>query len=627
MSNRRNFNRYILLIKLALRCDTLLGLYHRLRKTVVTDKVDAATFPQEVTSQPLAWTRSRNIFLKYFEDNQTDRSQLLQTADSFCEGKVKIYQQDILLEQLTIDQFEKNKKRANVHFKDLRFYWEVYRCKYLFNVALAYGITHDKKYAASLMRFMKRWKEFSPIFNNEIRYNGMEAAIKIINLSYLNVFLQDSAYYQSQIRSILIDCIIQHAEYINKNYDITLYGLESNHSIFCAAGLIYTALLFPKYKKSKRWYKFGMRVINRALKKQFSADGVNFESSPQYQRLVFELLLILLAMLHRSQQASTSYFEESVAKIGESLQYLVHANNSIARFGDNDGGKLLYDIDGSSKPTKINFLGWSSRELCRPPFETLIFQNIPSVRNLLAFERKNKFRIGNYISYRNPMLSLIVTANNIGTQGKGNHQHNDFLSFELYTKTTPFIVDRWSFCYTGNQKLRNRDRSTYIHNNIEIDKREIVQFDHERMFEMLGNLTVKIDRIEDTSTKWIAVVRHDGYKSLRKGSQRHIRTFEVLKDQNVIRILDFLEGTGTHSATLNLLIPKLHWNVSKQGEAILFVNDKELFSIRSTIGSFKIGQTYISEDFLSSAPAHLISIETTYTNNLQSELTIEYNRK
>ena len=123
-------------------------------------------------------------------------------------------------------------------------------------------------------------------------------------------------------------------------------------------------------------------------------------------------------------------------------------------------------------------------------------------------------QVGQYFSMKNRNISLIGTANNIGTIGKGNHQHNDFLSFELYG-ISPFIVDPWSYCYTGDKYLRNKDRKTKSHNCVEIDNREIVPFHSDKLFEMTGKIKVNIRKIEETTEHWFVSLTHNGYKILK----------------------------------------------------------------------------------------------------------------
>jgi hypothetical protein len=621
-----NFNRYIYLTKLVLKSNIFLGLYHRFRRIIINDKIELSTLPEEIAGSFIIHDETLDTFSKYFASHEGSKSKLIELADNFCSGDVSIYHKSIFLDRFKIGNFEENRKRPGIYFKDLRFYWEIYRGKYLFNVGVAYRITNDEKYAVSLIEFIKKWKEYSPIVSDDVPYNGMEAALKLINLSWCDVFLRNNEHYNEEPRKILIYALIAHAEYIFKNYDISIYGLESNHSLTCGVGLIYASLLFPSYKNSRKWRALGERSLKRALRKQFSKDGVNFESSVHYHRFTFEMLLFLMAVYYVNGVKVAPDIEQSVKKIGEALTVLTHKNGYISKFGDNDGGKFLYDLGTIEEFNRLDYLKDFTRGGSCRSIEALLFSGVSELNDFLK-GKESRTRVGGYIAYKGPDYSLIITANKIGTNGKGNHQHNDFLSFELYTANAPFIVDRWSSCYTGNREKRNNDRSTFFHNNIQIDGREIVPFDENRLFEMLGDVKVAVNNIKDGRDKWIADVQHNGYRNLERGPQLNRRVFEVLKDQNVIKIKDFLSGKGSHIATLNLLVPKRDWSLNRNEKGLVFTNECESFLVNSSMGVFNVSESSVSENFLNPIPAYLCSVSRNYRDKLETELVFTYNNR
>ena len=74
----------------------------------------------------------------------------------------------------SIQRLEHNLKQKEIFDRDLRFHWEIYRCKYLFNISLAYFITHEESYAQAVVDFIINWRDYSPVVNKKLRYNGME---------------------------------------------------------------------------------------------------------------------------------------------------------------------------------------------------------------------------------------------------------------------------------------------------------------------------------------------------------------------------------------------------------------------------------------------------------------------
>lgn len=615
--------RYLYALKLLLKCNLPLGVWHFIRRKIHKKNV---VYEQPTKIIDIFSLKKRNAEIEnHLKQNIQLKDSLFLIADNFVDAKVSIYQKSILLTNYTIDKFHANILKKEIFQKDIRFHWEIYRCKYLFNVGLVYYLTKKKVYSESLINFIKNWGEFSPIVDDSLPYNGMEAAIKLINLSWLDIFLADSPDYTGEIRNCLISSIIIHAEYVYKNYDITFYGLESNHGLSCAVGLIYASLLFPEYKNSKKWYHFGMRALKRALRNQFSEDGVNFESSVQYHRFVFELLIFLLAALYKNKENVDVFVEDSIKNIGCALKVLTHKNSLISKIGDSDGGKFLYDLGSIEEFNSLNYLNWFIKDNKGRYYETLLFENISELRHFIS-EDSNRHKVGKYLSYKDSDISLIISANEIGTLGKGNHQHNDFLSFELYSDC-PFIIDPWSYCYTGDKDLRNNDRKTRSHNTIEIDGRDIVEFNPDRLFEMLGNIDVNIEKVVDRKNTTTFELSHNGYKNLAKGPQMHTRKFTYDKKNSTLKISDNLSGEGKHTARYYLHIHKEYWDLEVGNNELIFFNDKERFILRSNLGKFNVEECFVSENYLTHVQTYRICLEQEYENNLNIELVVGYEKR
>gem|GEM_PF-4090471 len=610
----------LLRLNILLRSNVILGLCFFIKKKFSKKEILITSLPtkmQDVFNLNINHSR----FKSFIEENSL-KKEFIDDANNFVKGKIKIYDKVVSLVDYSIDKFDQNRNKSEVHNQDIRFHWEIYRGRNLFNIAVTYDITKDEKYALSLVEYIKNWEKYSPCIDDKVICNGMETALKLINLSFLDPLLKDSIHYSKNVQDELFKALIFHAEYTFKNYEITFYGLESNHGLSCAVGLIYAALLFPTYPNSKKWKKLGYAALHRALKKQFTSDGVNFESSVNYHRFIFELLIFLLGALYKQNQKVDFFVEESIRKIGNSLIRLTHANNMISRFGDSDGGKFLPDLNTMADFNNLQYLNWFTSLRDNEFFETLIFSNISQFNGFL---NRNNFigRVGNYISFRKKNLSLIITMNEIGTLGKGNHQHNDFLAFELYGKH-PFIVDPWSHCYTGNPKSRNLDRKGNRHSTIVIDSNEMVQFSDSKLFEMIGDIKTTFHKLKEDEKSWSVVISHNGYKNLPQGEQTHKRSFHFFKNEMTLKVIDQIEGTGDHKAQINFLIPKKYWKLEQKHKKIIFSNTAERFIIEINDGKFIVNEDHISEWFSQQEEAYHLSFEVGYESNIEIITTIQY---
>ena len=88
----------------------------------------------------------------------------------------------------------------------------------------------------------------------------------------------------------------------------------------------------------------------------------------------------------------------------------------------------------------------------------------------------------------------------MGTNGFGNHKHNDLLSFEFHDRGRPLIVDPGSFVYTSNPDARNRFRSTRAHNTVVVDGEEQNEFKAEWLFRMFEKAKPEHLQFESSGT-------------------------------------------------------------------------------------------------------------------------------
>ena len=564
--------------------------------------------------------REQHEINDYFQHNIQKKEKLLQIADDFLQNKVCIYGQTIDIYEYQVKHLSHKRKLPEVFHKDLRFYWEIYRDRFLYNICLAWYLTKKEAYINKIFEYLNDWQDFTPLKSENERYNGMESAIKIINLSWVMVFCNDSVKKNQLARKQLRDNIIYHASYIYKNYDITIYGLESNHGLSCSVGLIYASFLFNESKETLKWRKMGSNILRRALKNQFTYDGVNYESSVQYHRFVFELLMLLLALVIRKNNSMKEWLLPEIEKIGNSLIGLTHTNNLISRVGDSDGGKLLYDLGSENEFNDLSYLKWFSG-IENHSYETLIFSDLPALKGML---KPNGSRIihGNYASVKTANFSLIGSCNPIGTNGKGNHQHNDFGAFELYS-ISPFIVDPWSFCYTGDKYLRNTDRSTASHNTILLDNSEVVPFEKNDLFEFRGFIKTSVCAKKNEDGEIIEFT-HNGYHNLPKGKQLYTRIIAIDNINSTIHIKDIISGKGNHDVCVKLLIPQKYWKYEQLNSQFRFYNTYEEFTIKADWASAYLGKGWCSELFLNKEKAFALSFQHKYNKKVELELSIKH---
>ena len=191
-----------------------------------------------------------------------------------------------------------------------------------------------------------------------------------------------------------------------------------------------------------------------------------------------------------------------LSKMGEFTVALTRPDGLICQFGDNDSGYFL-KLSIGNQGTHLNgevdrglerhldhaHLVASLNGLIDGPeperlfpggeFERQIIRQAIGGKRIPVSEGASKDRhqvgrwqrfdsFGVYV-YRTAGIYLAVRCGSIGQNNAGGHAHNDQLSFELCFGNEPIVVDPGTGVYTPLPDLRNRMRSTAMHNTLSVD--------------------------------------------------------------------------------------------------------------------------------------------------------------
>jgi len=173
---------------------------------------------------------------------------------------------------------------------------------------------------------------------------------------------------------------------------------------------------------------------------------------------------------------------------------------------------------------------------------------------------------------------LLVTNGIVGTNGFGNHKHNDLLSFEYHHGGTPLVVDPGSYVYTSDAGARNRFRATASHNTLMVDGVEQNELRPDWLFRLFETSNAESLSFDDRADAAVYVGRHHGYERLPE-PVTHERTFRFEKASGTLSIADRLIGRGRHDlrwhfhlapgvsaerardATVSLMAPTGRWRL------------------------------------------------------------------
>lgn len=178
-----------------------------------------------------------------------------------------------------------------VNFKDksdVKIPWEISRMQWMIPVAQCYTLTGDDKYAEFAKEVIISWIDKNPFAKSVNWTCTMEVALRIIVFTYFfYTFSKSTAWEDEMFRGKIIKCLYLHAFFTERNLEKS--DVNGNHYTADAAGLVFAGLFFETYKGGASFLEIGKRILEDEIMLQVFPDGVDYEASVPYHRLVGEL--------------------------------------------------------------------------------------------------------------------------------------------------------------------------------------------------------------------------------------------------------------------------------------------------------------------------------------------------
>ena len=469
----------------------------------------------------------------------------------------------------------KNIEYGNTPGADIKVPWEISRCQHLITLGQAYALTGDEKYSKEYVYQLIDWIE-----NNKVQFGAnwrctMDVSIRAANWVISMAYFKDSIFLTREFKFYLIKNIYCHGKHIMDNLEFG--SITSNHYLSDIAGLFFIALLLKKHHIGKKWLKFSIAELKSEMKKQVYDDGVDFEASTCYHRLVLELFFYpvfyyIKGLQGRSNETPKNtgekYFgKDFISKLYGLFDFIIYAlkpDGRIPQIGDNDNGRFL--IFGNSEVLDLRYLLTFAAIFFEDP-KFKIEEHGFSRESLWVFGQKGSrawdtlegsslsgigsraFKDSGFYIMRNKKDYLIVSCGPNGQKGNGGHAHNDKLGFELMSDGESIIIDPGTYVYTPAPEWRNKLRSTAFHNTIAVDSHEQNRFKENDLFSLENDARVSVNSWKSASGYDFLDMEHYGYKRL-KDPVVHRRQILYDRTDKLWLIKDILSGNQKHSFAL-----------------------------------------------------------------------------
>lgn len=435
---------------------------------------------------------------------------------------------------------------------DVKFPWELGRCQHWLPLAQAFRLTGDAKYATEIFDQHRDFMAANPVALGVNWTCTMDVALRAFNWAIATETLMTGGVPRASLAP-LYESLFDHGHFIERHLE-NKYEVTSNHFLSNIVGLYGVAVVFKDVPSGQRWLARCREWLEQEMRVQVLSDGADYESSIPYHRLVAELFLAGWRLSHCEGRELSDDYRRKLDTMFDFFAAVLRPDGLMPQVGDADDGRVHVFSNYGAPPQDGRHLlaaasavrqrswpydadvwsaweqAWWGCEPVPPPGCAPVAQLFPEAGLAVVRDR------GTY---------LLITNGKVGTNGFGNHKHNDLLSFEFHDRGTPLMVDPGSFVYTSDPPQRNLFRSTRTHNTVMVDDTEQNEFKEEWLFRMFER--AKPEHMEfDAATDVVTYVgRHDGYHCL-PAPVMHERSFRLDRANGALIVADRFSGSGRH---------------------------------------------------------------------------------
>lgn len=449
---------------------------------------------------------------------------------------------------------------------DVKVPWELSRFQWVIPAGQGYILTGDERYAHASRELVEEWIEANPYAGSVNWACTMDVALRLITWTWLfQAFKSSQAWSDPDFRSrFLIACYL-HGDYTQRNLERS--DVNGNHYTADAAGLVFAGLFFGDARRPSAWQRTGWQILSQELPKQVSEDGVDFEASSAYHRLVAELFLLpALYRVRLGLDVPSAYSGRLVAMARFSVTYC-RADGTAPLWGDADDARTLplggADINDHRYLPGIVGAALGTEDLLEsfsgPRSEVLWLLGEDKAALLparaAAIGGSRRFPQAGVFVMRSLTDHVFIDCGPVGLAGRGGHGHNDCLSFEAYLCGTSVITDCGAYLYTASAVWRNRFRSTQAHNTPCVDGQEQNRFVHpEALWSLCNDAVPAVRRWESAEERDIFEGEHSGYRRLSSPVTPR-RTLALEKSAHRLLVWDRFDGEGSHDLRIPYHFP------------------------------------------------------------------------
>lgn len=378
--------------------------------------------------------------------------------------------------------------------------------EYIFPLVKKWNGTGDRRYLNKSFEILDGWIESNPQ-GTKPAWASYTIALRIVNWISFYTYVREEM--PLGFKSRFLSSLYSQYCYLSRHLEKDILGNHYFEDLKC---LVIASIFF----KDEKLFSKAIQMFKKECEEEILQDGMHFELSPMYHKIVLEGIM-RTAIALRGSGRQNKEIEKYLQPMLDVAYTFENELNRIPLF--NDSGNNVAKSLESIIDTATSYFN------IKPRFKTSL------ETSGFYFFRKN---------INGKEWRLIVDAGQPGPKYIPGHAHCDAMSFELFCDGKPIAVNCGTYAYQDSK--RYFFRSTAAHNTVMVDDTEQSQI--WGIFRLAKRSKTKVLSISDSS---IAMEMRD-----QKGNVVN-RTI-TLNDNLVVK--DFAKGHNI-SSFIHLRAPLL----------------------------------------------------------------------
>ena len=460
----------------------------------------------------------------------------------------------------------------DVECGDHKIVWELNRHQHWLRLGRAYWLTGESKYRARFITELNSWLSDNPPLIGINWASMLELGLRTLSWIWaLNFFVgsgDDETPWTVDLL-LALDRQLTHVE-----HNLSYYFSPNTHLLGEALALYVAGRSLPELDPDGHRAALGRRILLAEISRQISADGGHCERSTHYHRYTLDFYLLALVVATVTGDPAADELRAAVARLRAAARLLADDNGRIPLIGDDDGGELWPMVGASANDIRASLVvagalvgagdsvpGGIPEEaywmLSQPALSPLLENPSPTPQSR-APRSGALTDTGYYVSRSAAGDHIIIDGGPHGYLNAG-HAHADALSLTMSVRGAPLLIDPGTACYTTDRELRDRMRSTALHNTLVLDGQS--QSVPDGPFHWARTAGSRVLRWRTNSAFDYFAGAHDGY-----GPSEHRRHVLALHGDLLV-VADLVSGTGSHDAAVHWHIDP-SWSVRADGRRV-----------------------------------------------------------